>query len=176
MENLRNSSHSSKENNAVRSLLSQTQNNTTLWIGHLQTDPNDHIGGQTFICPSEGLLNNIQVYSSAVPHPGELTLSLHEFDRQSKTWGPAIAHSSKVLHQKDVACWIRFDLEAVSLKRETCYGFRLQSANALVGLGEAVSHAKKPFPFGLSWNADTRNTKGRYFNYFSLAFKVELCA
>ena len=159
-----------------RPLLAQTQNNTTLWIGHLASDTNDHLAGQTFTCPSEGLLNNIQVYSSAVQQPGQLQLTLHEFDCQSRVWGPAIAHSERSLQKTDEARWVSFELEPVMLKQNACYGFRLQTRDAFIGLGEAVTHAQRPFTFGPSWNSDTHNEKGKYFNYFSLAFKVEMCA
>jgi len=157
-------------------ILSQTQNNTTLWIGHLKTDNTDHFGGQTFTCPSEGLLNNIQVYSSAVTQPGEVILTLHPFDAATKTWGPAICNSKLNLERGDDARWIRFELDPVALQKGATYAFRLQATNALIGLGEAVSNAKKPFLFGLAWNGDTNNKLGRFFNYFSLAFKVELSA
>ena len=169
METKRNSSSS-------RPVLSQTQNNTTLWIGHLSGDMNDHLAGQTFTCPAEGPLNNIQVFSAAVPLPGNLKLSLHEFDCQSKTWGRVIAEAGIDLQKTDEARWIRFELEPVVLKQNACYGFRLQSDNACIGLGEAASSANKPFGFGQSWNGNTYNEKGKYFDYFTLAFKVEMCA
>ncbi len=160
----------------TRPILSQTQNNATLWIGHLPADTNDHLAGQTFDCPSGGSLDNIQVFSASVQQPGELTLTLHKFDRESRTWGPAIAHAGRTLEKGDESRWIRFELEPVELRQHQTYGFRLQSENALIGLGEAVSHAKSPFPFGLSWNSDSEQGKGKFFNYFSLAFKVECCA
>lgn len=160
-----------------RPVLTQTENNTTLWVGHLKHGTNENIAGQTFNCPSEGLLNNIQVYSSAVTRPGELQLTLHEFDAASRTWGPAIGQSSLTLEQNDTASWIRFELEPVQLKKNTAYGFRLHAPEALIGLGEAAHEAKSPFNFGMSWNSGTHHPEnGSYFNYFSLAFKVELCA
>ncbi|MFZ1264809.1 MAG: hypothetical protein WAT34_14950, partial [Chitinophagaceae bacterium] len=61
--------------NGSHPILSQTRNNTTLWIGHLQTDPHDHFAGQTFKCPVDGLVNNIQVYSSAVHQAGDMALT-----------------------------------------------------------------------------------------------------
>ena len=42
METKKHSSHS-------RPVLSQAQNNTTLWIGHLKPHAHDHLAGQTFI-------------------------------------------------------------------------------------------------------------------------------
>jgi hypothetical protein len=45
----------------------------------------------------------------------------------------------------DVARWIRFYLQPVTLKKNTVYAFRLHSDTALVGIGEAASNAHKPF-------------------------------
>ncbi|HUR67351.1 MAG TPA: hypothetical protein VMZ03_13455 [Chitinophagaceae bacterium] len=157
-----------------RPVLSQTENNTTLWIGHLQTEHNDRLAGQTFLCPSDGLVNNIQVYSAAVTRPGEITLTLHEFDEVSKSWGPPISQSNLTIEENDAAKWIRFGLEPVSLQKNNTYGFRLQANNSIVGIGEAASDAQRPF-LGHEWNA-RGNEKGNYFHYFSLTFKVEMCA
>lgn len=156
-----------------RPVLSQTENNTTLWIGHLPHEHNDHLGGQTFGCPSEGQLNNIQVFTAAVTQPGELVLTLHPFDPQSRTWGEAISRSVLQVEKKDAAHWLRFELEPVNLLRNGHYGFRLQSGDGIIGIGEAISHAPKPFPFGQAWSRDGGE---HYFSYFSLAFRVELCA
>lgn len=159
-----------------RPVLTQAQNNTTLWIGHLHTDPTDHFAGQTFNCPSEGLLDNIQLYSSAVQYPGEVLLTIHEFDTKTKTWGPAIGSSTLALRKGDDGRWIRFGFSPVPLQKDTVYGFRLQTQDALIAIGEAASGTKQPFTFGHEWNADSKNEAGHYFSYFSLAFKVEMCA
>ncbi len=160
-----------------RPVLTQTENNTTLWVGHLKHGVNDHVAGQTFICPSEGILNNIQVYSATVTRPGQLLLTLHEFDAASRTWGTAIGQSTVQMERENISQWIRFELEPVALKQNVAYGFRLHAPEAFIGLGEAAHQSKHPFNFGMSWNggADHPET-GRYFNYFSLAFKVEMCA
>jgi hypothetical protein len=165
-----------KINRPSKPVLSQTENNTTLWLGHLSSDNNDHLAGQTFSCPSEGLLNNIQVYTSTVTQPGEVQLTLHEFNCQTREWGPAIARAGKVIEKSDEDRWTRFELEPLMLKKNSCYGFRLKTNNAFLGLGEAVTNAQRPFTFGPSWNSDGLNEHGEYFNYFSLAFKVEMCA
>jgi hypothetical protein len=159
-----------------RPVITQVQNNTTLWIGHLQNDPTDHFAGQTFICPSEGLLDNIQVFSSAVYNPGEMSLTLHEFDANAKSWGPAIGSSTLAVEKSNDSKWIRFELQPVSLRKNVTYGFRLQSNDAFVAIGEAATGTQQPFTFGHEWNADSTDQKGHYFSYFSLAFKVELCA
>lgn len=159
-----------------RPVLTQDQNNTTLWIGHLHTDPTDHFGGQTFKCPSEGLLDNIQLYASAVQYPGEVQLTLHEFDNAARTWGPMISSSTLTLQKGEEARWIRFDFPPLPLQKDTVYGFQLQTQEALVAIGEAASGTKQPFAFGHEWNADSKNEKGHYFSYFSLTFRVEMSA
>jgi hypothetical protein len=157
-------------------VLSQTQNNTTLWIGHLLTDPHSRFAGQTFLCPSDGNVNCIQVYSSVVHEPGDVGLTLHEFDVSTGTWGPALSEASNYFQKGDDARWIRFYLKPVSLKKNNSYVFRLQAGNALVGIGEAAANANQPFDFGTEWNGNSKNEKGYFLRYFSLAFKVELCA
>ena len=169
MESFKNAGH-------PRPVLTQTQNNTTLWIGHLQNDPNDHFAGQTFNCPAEGILDNIQVYSAAVHQPGDVELTLHEFDNKNKFWGNAIGHSSLSVKKGDSAKWIRFELPSIPLRKNVTYGFRIQTKDAMIGLGEAASGTKDPFTFGHEWNADSKNQRGHFLTYFSLAFKVELCA
>lgn len=158
-----------------RPLLSQTFNNTTLWVGHLKQDPNDHLAGQTFACTADGLLNNIQVYSSAVTQEGELELSLHEFDPHTKAWGPAIAGSRVNVEKKDAAQWVSFPLDHLPLIKGKEYAFRLKTDNGFIGIGEAASNAHHPFPFGQAWSSEATGP-GRFYKYFSLAFKVELCA
>lgn len=157
-----------------RPVLTQTQRNTTLWIGHLQTDPTDHYGGQTFICPSEGELDNIQLYASSVHYPGKIHLTLHEFDTTAKSWGPAIGESAIEVQKADNQKWISFSLPPLHLNKASTYGFRMHSVNAMIGLGEAACDNQHPFTFGHEWNADSNNQRGNYYSYFSLAFKIEL--
>jgi len=121
-------------------------------------------------------LDNIQLYSAAVQYAGDVVLTLHEFDTGSKNWGPSIGSSTLEVHKDDHTRWIRFSLPPVQLKKDTTYGFRVQTNNALIGLGEAAAGNKYPFTFGHEWSGDSRNERGHYYSYFSLAFKVELCA
>lgn len=169
METKQHSSHS-------RPVVSQAQNNTTLWIGHMNPNAHDHLAGQTFICPSEGLVNNIQVFAAAVTHPGEVALTLHEFDPETRTWGNAIGNSVRQVNKHDDTNWIRFELAPVELKKNITYGFRLQTEDGIIGIGEAAACNSNPFTFGQAWNGHSIQDKGDFFRYFSLAFKVELCA
>jgi len=155
-------------------VVAQVQNNTTIWVGHLQSDPTDHFAGQTFTCPCSGDLNNIQVYSAAVQSPGEIMLSLHAFDQQNKTWGPILASATIEIEKSDGEKWIRFDLPAIPLSKSETYGFRLYANVAVVAIGEAAASGQT-FK-GQEWHADSKDLYGHYYNYFSLAFKVEMCA
>ena len=167
--------HLRKENLLARSLLIQDKKNTTLWIGHFITDPIDHFAGQTFTCSRAGLLDNIQLYSLAVYSPGNVDLTLHEFDTGNKTWGPAIACCSRLIQKDDEARWVRFDPGPVLLTKDETYGFRVQTTDALIGFGEAVTSSKYPFTFGHEWNGNSGNKKGYFLSYFSFAFKIEHC-
>ena len=66
-------------------------------------------------------------------------------------------------------------MPAVVLQKGKTYGFRLQSRNALVAIGEAAAGNRNPFE-GEEWHADTKNSQGRYYKYFSLSYKVEMYA
>ena len=169
MEKLKRSSH-------ARPVLSQSQNNTTLLIGHLAYDPTDHFAGQTFTCPAEGQLDNIQLFSAAVQSEGEINLTLHEFDPVAKRWGTAIAESRLEINKDDNSKWILFELPPVQLRKDGNYGFRVQANKAMVALGEAATGTRQPFTFGHEWSGDSIDTRGHYYSYFSLAFKVELRA
>ncbi|HEV8286319.1 MAG TPA: hypothetical protein VGQ09_18555 [Chitinophagaceae bacterium] len=164
-----------RSSHGSRPVITQVQNNTTLWIGHLQTDPTDHFAGQTFICPANGELDNIQVYSAAVQNPGEMVLTLHVFDAENKTWGPILASAIKEIGKSDEEKWIRFGLPPMPVHRYETYGFRLHANDALIAIGEAAAGRLNPFT-GQEWHADSGDQNGHYYNYFSLAFKVELCA
>jgi len=161
---------------AIKPVLTQTASNTTLWVGHSQTDPADHYGGQTFVCPTQGQLDNIQLFATAVPVAGELLLTLHAFDAEQRSWGPVLAQVSRVVDADDRDNWLSFSMPAIALEKGRCYGFRIQARKGLVALAEAACGNKHPFSFGQEWSADSFNQQGHYYSFFSLAFKVEMRA
>ena len=162
--------------NHLHPALEQLHRNTCLWIGHLNSGPADHFAGQTFQCPEEGSLSNIQVYSIAVSHPGRLILTLHEFDKQRKNWGQVLSSAEIEVDENDAGNWIQFPLQTVHLHKDRTYGFRLKSPDTLVAIGEAAWSSKDPFTYGEEWNINNIENKDHYYRYFSLAFKVELRA
>ncbi|MGC4038198.1 MAG: hypothetical protein QM764_19705 [Chitinophagaceae bacterium] len=161
---------------AIRPILSQTKNNTTTWVGHLQDETVDHFGGQTFKCPDEGYLDNIQVYASMIQRPGNIQLTLYEFDETQKHWNLSIANSSVIATLKDEGEWLSFMMPRIYLSKNKTYGFRLQSKDAMVGIGEFARGNHEPCLFGQEWNADSNNRDGVFFSWFSLAFKIEMAA
>ena len=62
----------------------QLQHNSTSWLGHRKGDHKDIITGQTFIAPTEGDLNAIEVFSSVVTNPGEVVMTLYALIRKLK--------------------------------------------------------------------------------------------
>ncbi len=156
--------------------LEQLHRNTCLWIGHMDSGPADHFAGQTFECPDEGSLNKIQVYSTTVSHPGTITLTVHEFDKRAKKWGPVLTSSEIAIDENDADNWMQFPLHNLHLHKDNTYGFRLKSSDALVALGENAWPSKNPFAYGEEWSINNIENKDHYYRYFSLAFKVELRA
>jgi len=96
--------------------------------------------------------------------------------KEKKTWCLPLGNPPSNFYKGDASRWISFNLEPVSLKKDAAYGFRLKTENAMIGIGEAASHSHQPFSFGQAWKGDSKNEKGHYYRYFSLAFKVEMVA
>jgi hypothetical protein len=104
-----------------------------------------------------------------------IVLTLHSFDADNKTWGPQLVSAKLELQKNDAEKWIRFNLPTVPLFVNETYGFRLFANNALVGIGEATSGTQNAFT-GEEWHGDSKDQNGHYYHYFSLAFKIEMCA
>ncbi|CAN5753632.1 hypothetical protein BH11BAC3_BH11BAC3_17940 [soil metagenome] len=159
-------------NSANLAVIEQITNNTTSWIGH-NTDDSDVLCGQTFIAPSEGDLGAIEVFSSVVAKPGKVVMTLHNFDPQQKSWGPAIGSASVELNKSFMNKWIPFFIPGMHLTKGKSYGFKLESSAAYFGLGEAAGiSSQPPYQNGQEWKSTNKDQTGKYYNYFSLAFKV----
>jgi hypothetical protein len=152
--------------------LAQVTNNTTRWIGHRKADNKDVASGQTFVANKEGTVQSIEVFSSMVTQPGDVTMTLHSFDPDKKSWGPAMSKSCVEFNGSNSGQWIAFDMDA-KLDKGMCYGFKLECDKAFVGVGEAAgSHDAPPYSTGQEWEFTNTNQNGCSYNYFSLAFKV----
>ena len=166
-----------KSGSPLHVVVQQVTNNTTAWIGHRPADNKETIAGQTFTCPSEGDLDAIEIFSTLVLKPGNVQMTVHSFESGTKKWGPVIGRSSIVVNKVDSQKWISFPQEGLHLQKGNTYGFRLQSNDLYLGIGEAAgSHAHPPFAGGQEWTSGSENLTGNYYTYLSLAFKVELRA
>ena len=161
----------------LKAVVQQITNNTTSWIGNRHGETKSRIGGQTFVCPATGELDSIEVISAHVTNNGPVDLTLHSFDAENKTWGPALKTSTVEFNRKDTGKWISFPLNGLHLQKGMSYGFRLKSETGLVGVGEAAgSFGHLPNTGGQEWTATSDDQSGNYYSYLSLAFKVELRA
>ncbi len=164
----------STNNPSIKAVVEQVTNNTTSWIGHQKFDDKDIIGGQTFTSPSEIDIEAIEVLTSIVTEPGKVLMTIHPFDAQTKTWGPALQSASLDLDKNDNGKWKSFTIFGLHLNKGKTYGFQLKSPNSYIGMGEAAGcYQSPPLPSGQEWQFTNKDKKGHSFSYFSLAFKVE---
>ena len=164
-------------NPTTRAIIEQVNHDATIWIGHSGSDNKEVLCGQTFVAPSEGELEGIEVFSSMVTNPGNLVMTLHIFDPEKRTWGPTIGSASVDLNNTNIEKWVKFHIPGMRLNKGKTYGFRLACPNSYIGVGEAAgSHAHPPFASGQEWQFTQNDQKGNSFSYFSLAFKVGLRA
>lgn len=164
-------------NSSTAPVIQQVNNNTTSWIGIRKGDSKEIICGQTFIATSEGDLEAIEVFPSIVTTPGKVLMTLHNFDPEKKSWGPALGTSSVAFDNTNTGKWISFKIPGMHLTNGKSYGFRLESPDSYIGMGEAAgSHQQPPYRNGQAWQFTNINQQGNSFSYFSLAFKVALRA
>jgi hypothetical protein len=162
---------------ALQEAAEQVANNTTGWIGHVPGQKETIARGQTFIANAEGDLQVIEIFSNIVSDPGKVVMTLHHFDPQARSWGPALGSASVEFQKADSGKWVAFNMPGLRLDKGKYYGFRLDSQDSYIGVGEAAGSAKQP-PFnpGQEWEFTPDNQKGDCFSYFSLAYKVGIRA
>ena len=166
-----------KNNSLHIAAVQQITNNTTSWIGHRTRENENVVSGQTFIAVAEGDLDAIEIFSSIVTKPGKVTMTFYNFDQQKKSWGPILGSTSVDFNHNETGKWIAFNFAGLHLDKGKSYGFRLESPDTYVGLGEAAGTYKMPpFVSGQEWKFSNNDTLGHSFSYFSLAFKVALRA
>ena len=159
--------------NTPNSSVEQITNNATSWVGHHSRDNNKISTGQTFIANTEGDVEAIEVYTNIVTRPGHVNMTIHNFDPQQKSWGPALSSTSVECTQLDSGKWMAFNIPALHVNKGATYGFRLESHDSYIGVGEAAGSAKQPpFSAGQEWHFTNNNQKADAYSYFSLAFKV----
>jgi len=166
-----------QSNPQLKVVVEQVANNTTAWMGHRLLPSEDIVAGQTFTCPAEGDLAAIEIFSTLVIRPGHAQMTVHSFDPNTKKWGPALLSSSVDIKKNDSGKWISFPQNGLHLQKGNSYGFRLQSNDMLIGIGEAAGVSAQPqFTGGQEWISASAEQQGKYFSYLSLAFKVGMRA
>lgn len=152
--------------------IEQVTNNATSWLGHHPKDNKDIARGQTFVAHTEGDVSAIEIYTNIVTRPGQVMLTIHNYDPQKKSWGPALGSSALDMNQSHAGKWVAFDIPATHLSKGSSYGFRLESHDSFIGVGEAAGSATQPQFEGQEWRFTNDNQKADSYSYFSLAFKV----
>jgi hypothetical protein len=165
-----------QKNPNLKVVVEQVTNNTTAWMGHRLANE-DIVAGQTFTCPAEGDLGVIEIFSTLVLKPGHAQMTVHPFDPATKKWGPALLSSTVDIDKNDSGKWIAFPQNGLHLQKGGTYGFRLQSKDVYIGIGEAAGVRLQPqFTGGQEWTSASGDQPGKYFSYLSLAFKVGIRA
>lgn len=153
----------------------QLAHNTISWLGQRKSDQKKIIAGQTFIANKSAQLTQIEVFSEIVTLPGSVTLSLYTFDIGTQQWGGVLGSVEVAVTNGSSNQWMIFVMPEIHLQKGNAYGFKLESNDTFIGLGEAVGSANHPpFIAGKEWRFITEENSTDQFSYFSLAFKVGL--
>jgi len=165
-----------KSNQDGHLVAEQTEHNVTGWVGHRPGLLRDISRGQTFKTTREAIINRVEVFTDLVIRPGTVTLTLHNFDPESKTWGPELTKVTANLTADNAGRWLVFEVPKLTLVKDGCYGFRIESGDTYFGIGEAAGSAQRPPSTGQEWIFSEQGSPVSAFNYFSLSFKVKAVA
>lgn len=155
----------------------QTDNNSTGWVGQVPGIKDHMVMGQTFIAGAAGDLQAIEVFSNVVTRDSHVLITLYNFDTGKQCWGQVLGTASIEVKKADAGKWLVFNLPGLHLAEGQAYGFRLDSMDSYIGVGEACGSFRQPvFKTGQEWQFTDSNPNGNPFTYFSLAFRVEVAA
>lgn len=140
-------------------------------------DFQDMSRGQTFQSNKEADINRVEVFTEVVMHPGKVTLTLHAYDPESGTWGPALSKVSSDLDRNNEGGWLAFDVPNLHVNKGASYGFKIESEDSYFGVGEVAGSARKPpLLSGQEWLFSDEGKPINAYNYFSLSFRVKEAA
>ncbi|MFZ4059356.1 MAG: hypothetical protein ACOYKE_14530, partial [Ferruginibacter sp.] len=124
-----------------------------------------------------GDLEAIEIFSELVADPGKVVMKLFAFNSEKHTWGPELCNSSVEFNKNLNGQWVSFKMPKMHIHKGDTYGFKIESHNSFVGMGEAVGSASEPpFQTGQEWKFSDLDHVGHSYSYFSLAFKVDVRA
>lgn len=121
--------------NNSKAVVEQVTNNTTSWVGK-RGDNKDVFCGQTFIAPSEGDLEAVEIFPSIVTKPGKVVMTWHNFDPQQKNWGPSLGSASIDLNNSYIGKWVAFNIPGMHLIKGNSYGFRMKAQTLILVLAK----------------------------------------
>lgn len=166
-----------KSNQDGHSIAEQTEHNVTGWVGHRPGPLRDISRGQTFKSAREAVINRVEVFTELVMKPGTVTLTLHNFDPESKTWGPELTKVTANLTPENAGSWLGFEVPKLQVVKDGSYGFRIESGDSYFGVGEVAGSAKRPpNAAGQEWVFSDKGNPLNAFHYFSLSFRVKAVA
>ena len=166
-----------QSNTGPHKVAEQIANNSTGWVGEVPGNKEHFVKGQTFVANEDGDLQAIKVFPNIIAGRNNVMMTIHNYDPQNHRWGQAIGSVSMELQGNDAGKWISFDIHGPHLNKGQSYGFRLDTKDSYIGIGEACGSFKQPaFKTGKEWQFTNNNPEGDSFSYFSLAFKVEVAA
>lgn len=165
------------KSNHLHSVVEQADHNITGWMGHHPGKQQNICLGQTFKSASDANVSEIEIYADAVMYPGTIQLTLHQYDPETKIWGPELLKTSTKVTSEDTGEWLRFNFDNLHIQKGFSYGLKLASDDSYLGLGEVAGSAKNPpMIFGQEWLFSVSGETINVFNYFSLSFKVREAA
>jgi hypothetical protein len=166
-----------KSNSQLNGIIQQVNSNSTCWVGHFFGEENNRMSGQTFLCPSEGELESIEVFSSYVANGDSVEMTIHAFDIENHSWGPILETAVVKFSKNDTGKWISFPVKGLHLQKGKTYGFCLKTDQGLVGVGEAAGNYNNlQSNGGQEWLANSKDQAGKFYSYLSLAYKIALRA
>lgn len=154
------------------SVVSQLENNSSQWLGRIPSYPGEIMVGQTFCSSSAGKVGTIKVYSEMIQNNGKVTITVHQFDEVLHEWGAVLGTAVVDVKKQTHPDWLHFEFPEIKLEKNTFYGFRLKSEDALVAVSEVAWGNNNKCLQGEEWSSKTNEDEGQYYNFFSLVFQV----
>ncbi len=161
---------------STKTLVSQLENNSSQWLGSLPLSQISFKVGQTFVTPASAMVDSVQICADAIQSNGVVELSFHEFNESAHSWGAELGKSSLQVARKAGDSWLKFDLGNISLEKHKTYGFILTSNDALIAISEVAWGQKDSKPTGEEWSIRSNEKEEHFFNYFSLVYRIGICA
>ena len=158
-----------ESNNArqVNFALSEEDHNMICWLGQ-------QMAGQVFQAQGNGFIKSVSVLPEVIGHDGELVMTLHRFNPETKIWEAVLAQAAKQITTGMADQWQQFSFDTIQVAAGQWYGFKLQYTGGQLALAEGAR--KNNGNKSMEWTALNAQEKGVFHSDFHLAYKVALAA